>query len=178
MAKKHPSDLVIGVDANADLMRAISHRASRKAARGGLANAIFGRLSLEQAPGELFQLADCLTVLFPWGSLLRAVAVPELSTLRKLAAVARPGARVWFLYGYEARRDARAVEPLGLPDLEDSTALRALEAGYLGAGLQVRARYAARAELAAVPSAWARKMAFSQIDRTYVELRGRVLAAS
>jgi len=178
MAKQRPSDLVIGVDANAYLMRAISRRASRKAARGGLANAIFGRLSLEQSPGELFQLADALTVLFAWGSLLRAVAVPELCALRNLATVAKPRARVWFLYGYEARRDARAVEPLGLPDLEATATLRTLEAGYLEAGLQVRARYATRAEVAAVPSTWAKKMAFSQSDRTFVELRGTVRAAS
>ena len=169
---------MIGVDANADPLRAISHRASRKAARGGLANAIFGRLSLEQSPGELFQLADALTVLFPWGSLLRAVAVPELSALRNLAAVAKPRARVWFLYGYEACRDVRAVEQLGMPDLEDSAALRTLEAGYLDAGLQVRARYATRAEIVAVPSTWAKKLAFSQSDRTFVELRGNVRAAS
>ena len=178
MARQRPCDLVIGVDSSADLMRAISHRASRKAARGGLANAIFGRLSLEEAPGELFQLADALTVLFPWGSLLRAVAAPEVGALRKLATVATPGARVWFLYGYEARRDARAVEPLRLPDLEDSAALRALEADYLDAGIEVRAQYATRAKIAAVPSTWAKKVAFSQADRTFVEVRGNVRAAS
>jgi 16S rRNA (adenine(1408)-N(1))-methyltransferase len=165
---------VIGVDANADLMREISRRASRKPARGGVPNALFGRLSLEEAPGELVQLADVLTVLFPWGSLLRAVAVPQLAALRKLAALGKPGARVWFVYGYGARRDARAMDELELPDLGSSPALRTLEAAYAEAGLEVQARYVPREEVASIQSGWAKKLAFSESERAFVEIRGTV----
>jgi len=169
--------LVIGVDANAELLREISHRASRKPARGGVPNALFGRFSLEESPGELAQFADFLTVLFPWGSLLRAVAVPQVGALEKLAALGKPGAGIRFLYGYGATREARKVDALGLPELGGSSALRALERGYAAAGLEVRARYVSREEVASVQSAWAKKLAFSGIERVFVELAGCITSA-
>jgi 16S rRNA (adenine(1408)-N(1))-methyltransferase len=162
---------VIGVDANADLLREIAHRASRKPARGGVPNALFGRLSLEESPGELAQLADSLTVLFPWGSLLRAVAVPQVGALEKLAALGKPGARIRFLYGYGATREGRKVDALGLSEIGGSSALRALERAYSAAGLEVRGRYVSCEEVALVQSAWAKKLAFSGVERVFVELR-------
>ncbi len=164
--------MIIGVDANPALMREISHRASRKPARGGLPNALFGQLSLEDAPGELVGLTDALTVLFPWGSLLRAVAVPE-DGLRNLAALGKPGCRVHFLYGYGGR-EARWVEELGLPALGTSEALGALESAYAAAGLAVAARYAPREGIARVETTWAKKIAFSHTERIFVEIRGKI----
>jgi len=155
-------------------MREVSRKSSRKLSRGGVPNALFGRLSLEDAPGELVRLADVLTVLFPWGSLLRAVAAPELAALRKLGAIGKPGARVSFLYGYEAERDARALEEHGLPNLEAPSALRILEAAYAAAGFQVQARYASRKEVASIESTWAKKLSFSGSERVFVTLEGTV----
>lgn len=161
---------MIGVDANAELLREVSHRATRKPARGGVPNALFGQLSLEESPGELARLADSLTVLFPWGSLLRAVAAPQGAALEKLAALGKPGAGIRFLYGYGATRESRAVDALGLPELGGPSALRTLERGYAAAGLEVRARYVSREEVALVQSSWAKKLAFSGIERVFVEL--------
>ncbi len=161
---------MIGVDANAELLREILHRATRKPARGGVPNALFGRLSLEESPGELARLADSLTVLFPWGSLLRAVAVPQVGALEKLAALGKPGAGIRFLYGYGATRESRTVEALELPELGGPSALRTLERGYAAAGLDVRARYVSREEVASVQSSWGKKLAFSGIERVFVEL--------
>jgi len=163
---------VIGTDANADGLREISRRASRKPARGGLPNVLFGRLSLEDAPGELAQLADAITVLFPWGSLLRAVAVPECEALRRLALIGKPGARFRFLHGYGVGREARAVDELGLPALGDPSTLRALEDAYADAGLRLEARYVSREEVALIQTTWAKKIAFSDHERVFVELSG------
>jgi 16S rRNA (adenine(1408)-N(1))-methyltransferase len=165
--------LVIGVDANVDLLREVSHRATRKPVRGGLPNTFFGRLSLEESPGELARLADSLTVLFPWGSLLRAIATPQVGALKKLATLGKPGADIRFLYGYGATRESRTVGALGLPELGGLAALRALERGYAAAGLEVRARYVSREEVASVQSSWAKKLAFSGIERVFVELQGK-----
>jgi 16S rRNA (adenine(1408)-N(1))-methyltransferase len=150
-------------------LREISIRASRKPTRGGLPNVLFGRLSLEDAPGELVQLADAITVLFPWGSLLRAVALPEPEALRKLALIGKPSARFRFLYGY-GPCEARAVEELGLPPLGGPSALRELEDAYADAGLRVGARYVPREEVASIQTTWAKKIAFSVRERVFVEL--------
>lgn len=87
----------------------MSRRFAAKPARGGLRNALLGRLALEAAPGELVGLADALTVLLLWGSLLRAVALPDAAALRALRALCRPraGARAIGLRAAHGRsRDA------------------------------------------------------------------------
>jgi len=152
-------------------MRQVSQRASRKPTRGGVPNVLFGRLSLEEAPGDLIGLAELLTVLFPWGSLLRAVAAPDVG-LRKIAAIGKRGGRVHFLYCYGSRESAA----LGLPELGGSHALIHLENGYAAAGLQVEARYAAPEDVALVESTWAKKLAFSPSARTFIEIRGTIQA--
>jgi len=152
-------------------MSALSHRAARKPARGGVPNALFGRLSLEDAAGDLLGLADVLTVLFPWGSLLRALAAPDAG-LRTLAAIGKRGSRVHFLYGYGSTESAA----LGLPELGGSHVLSHLENTYAAAGLQVEARYAAREDVVLVESTWAKKLAFSPSARAFVEIRGTIRA--
>src|SRR5262249_18353388 len=159
-------------DANPALMREVSQRAARKPARGGVPNALFGRLSLEEAPGDLIGLADVLTVLFPWGSLLRAVAAPNAGLL-KLAALGKQGGRIHFLYGYGSEESV-TTKKLGLPELESSDRLRHLERAYAAAGLRVEARYAAREDVSLVGSTWAKKLAFSPSARALVEIRGRI----
>jgi len=152
----------------------VSQRASRKPARGGVPNVLFGRLSLEEAPGDLIGLADMLTVLFPWGSLLRAVAAPDAG-LRKLAALGKRGGRIHFLYGYGCG-DSAVVKELGLSELGSGVLLSHLERAYAAAGLQVEARYAAREYVASVESTWAKKLAFSPRARAFIEIRGTVQA--
>ena len=171
-ARRWPSALVIGVDANPALMREVSQRASRKPARGGVPNVLFGRLSLEEAPGDLIGLADVLTVFFPWGSLLRAVAAPD-NGLRKLAAVGKRGGRIHFLYGYGSRESA-VVKELGVPELGSGDSLSYLEKAYAAAGLEVEAHYAAREDVALAESTWAKKLAFSPRARAFVEIRGTI----
>ena len=72
-----PDQLVIGVDAVVENLRVQARKLAGKPARGGLPNALLGRLALADAPGALEGLADRLTVLLPWGALLAAVARPD-----------------------------------------------------------------------------------------------------
>jgi hypothetical protein len=159
---------VIGVDASADGLRDRARRLAAKPARGGLANAMLGVLALAQAPGELAGLADSLTVLLPWGSLLRAVATPEQEALVRLHALCKPGARLRVVFGYGAGDPA---DVLALPTL-DEPRLAALAHAYAAAGLAVRARPMTRDEVGELPTTWARKLAFSGQQRHFVELAG------
>ncbi len=147
---------MIGVDANADGMR----YASRRAARGGVTNALFGRLSLEDAPGELAGIADAVTVLLPWGGLLRAVALPDPSALSRLRALCKPNAELRVVFGHGA------VDALGLPLLDDP----ALAAQYRDAGFAVKVRPVPLDEIRALPTTWAKKLAFSGRERRFVEI--------
>ena len=140
--------LFVGVDAIADNLRDASRRASP--------NSLFGRLALEDAPGELSGLADRLTVLFPWGSLLRALSLPDGDGLSRLRAICRPGAEVRFLF--ELDSDPRVLER------------RYLEAGFALAGRRISVE-----EARALPTTWAKKLGFSGRPRIFCEFQGRAI---
>ncbi len=145
-AKLEPRVLFVGVDAIADNLRDASRRA--------LPNSLFGRLALEDAPGELVGLADRLTVLFPWGSLLRAIADAEPGPLARLRAICRPGADVRFVFEL-------ACDP------------RDLERRYLDAGLALAGTPLPVERARAIPTTWAKKLGFSGRPRSFWEFRGR-----
>ncbi|HEU4382441.1 MAG TPA: hypothetical protein VFR85_02965 [Anaeromyxobacteraceae bacterium] len=144
-ARAEADVLFIGVDAVADNLR----RASRRA--GG--NALFGRLALAEAPGELSGLADRLTVLFPWGSLLAAVCGRAPAGLAALRGLCRPGAEVRFLFEL-------ASDPAEL--------LRA----HAAAGFHLAARAVSVEEARALPTSWAKRLGYSGRRRAFWELRG------
>jgi 16S rRNA (adenine(1408)-N(1))-methyltransferase len=98
-------------------------------------------------------LADHLTVLFPWGSLLRAVAFAEPVPLARLRAMCRPGAQVRFL-------------------LELPSGGLALEAPYHQAGFALCGRPLPVEEARAVPTTWAKKLGFSGKPRSFWEFEG------
>jgi 16S rRNA (adenine(1408)-N(1))-methyltransferase len=145
MARAHSDVLLIGTDAIADNLRDASRRAAR--------NILFARLSLEDAPAELAGLADTLTVLFPWGSLLRAVAHAEREWLQRLRALCKPGAEVRFVF-------------------EPSSDARVLESRYREAGLALSGRTMPLDEARALPTTWAKKLGYSGRPRTFWEFRG------
>jgi hypothetical protein len=97
-----------------------------------------------------------LTVLFPWGSLLRAVALPELDVLVRLRAMCRPGAQVRFLF--ELQSDPSA-----------------LERRYLDASLALSGTPVPVETARALPTTWAKKLGFSGKPRSFWEFRGHAL---
>jgi 16S rRNA (adenine(1408)-N(1))-methyltransferase len=137
--------LFLGVDAIADNLRDASRRAAP--------NALLGRLALEDAPGELAGFAHRLTVLFPWGSLLRAVAVPEPHSLATLRAICRPGADVRFVF--EASSDPQP-----------------LERAYRDAGLALRGCALPVEAARVLPTTWAKKLGYSGKPRSFWNFRG------
>lgn len=112
-------------------------------------------------------MADRVTVILPWGSLLRAVGAPELGSLRHIANLCLPDARVEIVLSYDETRDARQVIPLssGAVDEEHVAALPRL---YQEAGLEVVAtdRLSER-ELADYQTTWAKRLAFGRPRRVW-----------
>jgi 16S rRNA (adenine(1408)-N(1))-methyltransferase len=148
-SKLEPDVLFVGIDAIADNLRDASRRAG--------SNALFGRLALEDAPGDLAGFADRLTVLFPWGSLLRAVTAAEPDALARLSALCKPDAEVRFLF--ELASDARSIE-----------------SRYREAGLELSGRPVTVEQARALPTTWAKKLGFSGKQRSFWEFRGRIVS--
>lgn len=162
----------IGVDANRDGLIDVSRRAASKPARGGVSNALFVHARLEQLPEALDGLASSLSILLPWGSLLRAVAVPEVGALHRLRRLCRAGAELTVLIGFDPARDQRTFDSLGIPPptLEHLTGA-GLEA-FIGAGFEVKARIADTDEISTLPTTWAKKLVFGGTARRFFMLEG------
>lgn len=165
-ARESADRLFIGLDANAAGMRERSGRAFRER----MPNVAYVRASIETLPRELDGIADRVTIVLPWGSLLSAVALPSVAALRNLRAACQPGARLSAILGSDPVRDQAELGRLGVPSLAAKGLADRVEDGYAAAGFRIdRVRTLAAAEIARVPSTWARRLAFGG-GRSFVQL--------
>jgi len=146
-ARCEPGTLAIGIDPDVASMR----RAAGTAARGRLTNALFVVASVEALPEDLEGVADHVSILFPWGSLLRGIVAGAPGTLDAIAALLRPGAEVTAMWSI-ADRDRRhvAIEPLAADDL----ALAAARCGLV----VLEQRLATPDQIDATGSTWAKRL--------------------
>jgi 16S rRNA (adenine(1408)-N(1))-methyltransferase len=157
----------VGVDASIDGLRQVSMRA----ARGGLTNLLYVRSGVEALPGELRGVADRVTAILPWGSLLAALACPVVPVLRGVRGVCQPEAVLTVVFGIDPERDRAEAHRLGLPELNDAFLSGDLAAGYAAAGFAIdRVRGLAATELTRWPSSWARRLAFGGESRRVFEI--------
>jgi len=161
-SSREPSRLFIASDANPDALSEIAWRAGRKPARGGVPNLICIAEPLETLATELGAVADRVTIILPWGSLLRAVAAPELLSLRYIASLCILEASVEIVLSYDEQRDARQgiLSPAGAVDEKHIATLPNL---YREAGFHIMsADRLSEMELAAYQTTWAKRLAFGR----------------
>ena len=168
-AGQDPDRLFVGIDASAAGLRELSNRA----ARAGLANLLYVRAAVEALPPELIGVADRVTVILPWGSLLAAVAAPRVPLLRQVRALCQPAATLAVVLGIDPVRDQAEARRLGLPSLTDDHLRGPLVEGYAAAGFRVRSlRPLSADQLRRWPSSWAGRLAQGR-DRAVFEIEGR-----
>ena len=145
-ARTEPTTFAIAIDASPDALSAGAWRAKRT----GLKNAAFLVEGVERLPAELEDLADEVTVHFPWGSLLRGVLTADPAVLCPVARLLRHGAELRVLVSATARD--------GHIDFS-SDRLSKLAPDYAECGLELDAvRPADRFETAASQSSWAKRL--------------------
>jgi hypothetical protein len=133
--------------------------ASRRAIRARLENAVYVRAAIEALPPELEGVADRVTIVLPWGSLLTAVGLPSVPLLSGIRALCRPGATLTVLMGVDPVRDRSEVLRLGLPPLTGRELGDRVAKAYAEAELLVTAvRPIGRDELLRWPSTWAKRL--------------------
>jgi 16S rRNA (adenine(1408)-N(1))-methyltransferase len=134
-------------------MAEASRRAARPAARGGLPNAMFVVAAAEFPPIDLQGVADELTIILPWGSLLRGALALDPAAAAGIASLVRPGARVRVHLSITER------DGLDIASLDEAAAVAGLRDRWAGHGLRLDAvRPATLAELQATGSTWARRL--------------------
>jgi len=159
---------VIGVDASAAAMGGSSRRAARPIRKGGLPNALFVVAAAERPPAELCAVAAEITILFPWGSLLRgALALEDAhGAAAGIALLVAPGGVVRALVSVNPR------DRLAIPIIEAADAA-GVAARWLCLGLMLTAFEPARPdEIGASGSSWGRRLATGRDRRVWrLELR-------
>jgi 16S rRNA (adenine(1408)-N(1))-methyltransferase len=128
---------------------------------------------VEALPLELGGVADRVTVILPWGSLLAAVVRPSAKVLRGVRTLCRPGARLTIVLAPHPGRDVGETTRLGIPSMEPDSLTGALGEAYADAGFDlVRVRTLDTRQAAQWPSTWTCRLAHTG-DRPFVEIEAR-----
>jgi 16S rRNA (adenine(1408)-N(1))-methyltransferase len=125
--------LFIGLDAAADAMAEAANRATRRR----MANLLYVQAAVENLPTELERIADRITVNFPWGSLLRVLALPDQALLAAIAGLGHAGATLTLLANMATFDEAAYCTKLGLPCPPVFASEACTRAAYENAGLCV-----------------------------------------
>jgi hypothetical protein len=138
-----------------------------------LANLVYVRAAIENLPSELAGVADEVTAILPWGSLLAAFARPVVPLLRNVRRLCAPGATLTVVLAVDPQRDRAEVLRLGLPVLDARHVGGALAAGYAEAGFAVTAVRPLKSEdLARWATSWAKRLAFGR-PRPVLQIEAR-----
>jgi 16S rRNA (adenine(1408)-N(1))-methyltransferase len=141
-ARREPRTLVIGVDAEASALAKASRSAAALPRKGGLPNALFLAAAAERLPGPLAGSADLVTVVLPWGSLLRAILDVDTQVLSGMRDVLRPkGELLLFLSEIDRTQVDALTGRLGRHGFET-----------------IEVREGAEADVATLSSGWARRL--------------------
>ena len=171
-ARANPRTFAIGFDPVASAMESSSLSAARKPERGGVPNALFVVATAEDPPPELAGIADVVSVLLPWGRLLRGVLLGQPEVLGPLARIARPGARVRIVLNNEIFEDPVPLDAAELPEATVDYALAQLEPRYGQAGIRLEeARLLDEDEVKKLRTTWSRRLAHGRAPR-FLEIRG------
>jgi 16S rRNA (adenine(1408)-N(1))-methyltransferase len=145
---------VIGIDADARAMADASRRAAASSGRGGVPNALFLVAAAETLPGALSSNADFVTVVLPWGSLLRGLLTGDPRLISALAGLLRPGAELEILISSSAK-DRPAANAVIATERD----LAPLVAGLESAGLRVvECRPAVESDVKRLSSGWGKRL--------------------
>ncbi|MBS0628768.1 MAG: hypothetical protein JSS30_00915 [Verrucomicrobia bacterium] len=129
LAKDNPSYFYIGIDSNPDGMGHISWKIKRKPSKGGLTvpNLELLHMSVEDLPSEFSQVAHCVTINYPWGSLLKGVTDPDPKILESISKILHVGGELFLNLNYTLYSDKRLISTLEITDLEGKEAVEKLK---------------------------------------------------
>ena len=174
-ARQNPKKFYIGIDTNVRPLKKVSEKIHRKPAKGGAPNVLFVNAAVEDLPVELDGIADEVHVHFPWGSLLRAVASGEVSTLKNIRRICAADALLEVVIGSDPERDQGELERLGLEPITIEFIDEVLAHRYCNAGFRIAERGILLAdEWPEFKTSWGRRLKGNQ-SRSLVYLIARAV---
>lgn len=173
-AKADGSTLYIGIDPVKSNMQETSTKLLKKPEKGGLKNVLLVIAAYEKLPDELCGIADSVTVLFPWGSLLEGVVKPVDAFLDAVRFLSKPGASFEFITTYGEAFEENTIETRELPSLSEEYLKGEYSEKLLIAGLTVtEITKHGNDYVKSFDSAWARRLAFGR-KRDFYRIYGTI----
>lgn len=158
-ARRNPNKFYIGIDPNTRPLRKISEKIYRKPARGGAPNVLFIQSAIADLPEELNGVANEVHVHFPWGSLLRAVALGEVALLQNVRRICAEDTLLEVVIGIDPVRDKAELDRLGVAPLTATVIDVVLVPNYAVAGFKIVERgVIAASEWPALKTSWAKRL--------------------
>jgi 16S rRNA (adenine(1408)-N(1))-methyltransferase len=144
----------VATDANPDALLETAWRAARKPARGGVGNLLFIAEPVDVLAAELPAVAERVTVILPWGSLLTGLVLPEIASLQHVHRLCAPNASLEIVVSYDERRDTGGV---------NENHVRQLLPVYESVGFRMLSlELISQLDLRAYDTSWAKRLAFGQ----------------
>ena len=158
-ARENPHIFYIGIDAARESLAVASAKAAKKPARGGCENALFLCMNLLEPNPDVTGIADRLLFNFPWGSLMRAVADPDVPALQRLRALAKAQATFELYLNLYVFQNDKQREDMNLPLVDAAFVQQILMPGWQAAGLAAEHwKMLPPATLQDHPSTWAGRL--------------------
>jgi 16S rRNA (adenine(1408)-N(1))-methyltransferase len=173
-ARACPDRFFIGIDSNAANLAEYSRKATWKPAKGAVRNVLFVRANSDALPEELNGLVSEISIFFPWGSLLKSVVVPDESVLRGFRKICRADAEINIVFGYNHICEPGITAKLDLPILTQDYLHDTVVNTYKRVGFAMKVRQLEKAEVAKLPTTWAKKLAHGK-NREFFELYGKLI---
>jgi len=164
-AREQTDWLHIGLDAAAENMMPASRTASTRKTR--LDNVVFLRGAAEKLPDQLSGLADRVTIHYPWGSLMRIVAEPDVAAMTGVRKCCKSGAGLTILLNYSVFEDRNYLERLGFGAVADPAASEDLAPAYARAGFRIEQRHVTSGD-PSVRTSWGRHLVRGSDRKTLV----------
>ncbi len=165
-ALKDQSTLFIGVDPVEKQLREYSVKSVRKK----LSNVLFLTSSLENLPINLTEIADKVSVILPWGTLLGQIVNPSPEGVTKLTGLLKTGGELEIVLGYSPELEPSESDRLDLPNLSqeyvENVVVKAFET--LSGGMELNTlELFPKEKLTDIGSNWAKKLAFGRPRQIY-----------
>jgi 16S rRNA (adenine(1408)-N(1))-methyltransferase len=174
-ARRNLKKFYIGVDASTRPLEKVSEKVHRRPAKGGLPNILFVQAAVEDLPPELDGIADEVHIHFPWGSLLRAVAVGDIEVLQNLRRICSLEALLEVVIGIDPERDRAEIERLGLRPVSIEHIDSILAPKYRSAGFEICERGAILpSEWPELHTSWAKRLK-GNVSRSLVYIIARAV---
>ena len=161
-----PDTLYIGVDPVEKQLKEYSVKSVRKK----LGNVLFLVSSLENLPVTMTEIADKVSIILPWGSLLGQVVNPTKEAVNKITALLKASGELELILGYSPELEPSESDRLELPELSREYIENVVVRAFItlpGTMKLDKMELFPKEKLTDIGSSWAKKLAFGKVRQIY-----------